>query len=208
MSAADGDRAAHWENVYARGDPATLSWHRAHLDASLALLEQAGLSPQSRVLDVGGGASTLADDLLARGVTALSVLDLSPAALAAARARLGERAAMVGWLAGDITRIPLSAAGYTHWHDRAVLHFLDDDAARAYAMQAQRAVAAGGFAVIGGFAPEGPQRCSGLSVVRRSAAQIAALLGDAFVPVDERAEVHRTPSGREQAFVYALLRRR
>jgi SAM-dependent methyltransferase len=202
------DRARHWEQVYTQKAANGVSWYRDHLDVSLELLAQAGLSPESRVLDVGGGASTLVDDLLDRGVRHVTVLDLSAASLAVAQARLGARAATVAWLAGDITRVPLSAGACTHWHDRAVLHFLLDPAdLRAYAAQAERAVAPAGHAVIGGFAPDGPERCSGLQVARRSAEEIAAVLGPAFALVDDRHERHRTPGGAEQAFAYALLRR-
>lgn len=194
----------HWEKVYRDKSAEAVSWYRPHLEVSLALLDEAGLAPSSRVIDVGGGASTLVDDLVARGVGAISVLDLSAAALDVARQRVASPA--VQWLVGDITGIAVPAGGFTHWHDRAVLHFLPD--AAAYARQAAHAVAPGGFAVIGGFAPDGPERCSGLPVTRRSAADIAAALGPAFELLDTRRERHRTPWGSEQAFEYALLRRR
>ena len=196
------------EAVYTRKAAGAVSWYRAHLEVSLALLERAGLSPQSRVIDVGGGASTLVDDLLQRGVGHITVLDLSAASLAVAKARLGEQAARVAWLPGDITRVPLSAGAYSHWHDRAAMHFLTDAAdVRAYAAQAARAVESGGHALIAGFAPDGPERCSGLSVARRSAQEIAAAMAPHFVLVESRREDHRTPGGAEQAFVYVLLRR-
>ena len=127
------------------------------------------------MIDVGGGASTLVDDLLARGVMRVTVLDLSAQALAVARERLGARADAVAWLAADLLEAPLPEAGFDLWHDRAVLHFLvDADAAARYARQAAHAIAPGGHAVIGGFAPDGPERCSGLTVARRSADDIAA----------------------------------
>jgi SAM-dependent methyltransferase len=194
----------HWEKVYRDKAADAVSWYRPHLELSLALLEDTGLSAASRVLDVGGGASTLVDDLVARGVAAVTVLDLSAAALAVARRRVN--ASSVCWLAVDIVDAPLPAGGFTHWHDRAVLHFLPD--ATDYARQAAHALAPGGFAVIGGFAPDGPERCSGLPVTRRAAAQIAAALGPAFELLGERREVHLTPWGSEQAFQYAVLRRR
>ena len=194
----------HWEKVYREKAADAVSWFRPHLDTSLALLAAAGLDRDSRVIDVGGGASTLVDDLVARGVADISVLDLSPAALAVARARLPRAA--VDWIAGDLADAPLPRARFTHWHDRAVLHFLAD--ASAYARQAAHAIAPGGVAVIGGFAPHGPERCSGLPVTRRSAADVAAALGPAFALIDARDEVHRTPWGSEQAFAWAVLRRR
>jgi SAM-dependent methyltransferase len=203
------DSANHWESVYASKASTSVSWYAEHLEVSLDLLDKAGLSAESRVIDVGGGASTLVDDLLDRGVQHLTVIDLSAAAMAVARERIGARASSVAWLPGDITRIPLSASGYTHWHDRAVLHFLTGDTeVRAYAAQAERAVMSGGHAVIGGFAPDGPERCSGLPVARRSAEDIAACLGANFELIETRKHHHRTPGGAEQAFEYALLRRR
>ena len=202
------DTTGHWEAVYQQKASTGVSWYRQHLDTSLALLEQAGLNSSSRIIDVGGGASTLVDDLIDRGVADIMVLDLSAASLGVARSRLGARASGVKWLAGDVTRLALPATAYSHWHDRAVLHFLTESAdVRTYAAQATRALETGGYAVIGGFAPDGPERCSGLPVVRRSAQDIAAALGPAFTLVASRAERHRTPVGSEQSFVYAVLRK-
>ena len=203
------DPTGHWQDVYRNKASDSVSWFRPHLETSLELLEGAGLAPASRVIDVGGGASTLVDDLLDRGLTALTVLDLSSQALAVARDRLGGRAAQVTWLAQDLLSAPLPAAGFDLWHDRAVLHFLTDpDAARRYAAQAAHALRPGGHAVIGGFAPDGPERCSGLAVARRSAEDIAALMGPDFTLVAQRREQHTTPGGSPQAFAWALLQRR
>lgn len=205
----ESDMAQHWEEVYRLKDARSVSWFRAHLDDSLALLAQAGVNPDSRLIDVGGGASTLVDDLLDRGLTRICVLDLSEAALAVARQRLGTRAAGVDWRVGNITDVALPARAFTHWHDRAVLHFLTDPAAlAAYARQAFHALQPSGHAIIGGFAPDGPERCSGLTVARRSADDIAAVMGEGFELIDARRQIHRTPGGAEQSFAYALLRRR
>jgi SAM-dependent methyltransferase len=202
-----GDRA-HWDAVYRSRAPQAVSWYRPHLDVSLELLRQAGLDAGTRLIDVGGGASTLVDDLLAFGLAHPTVLDLSDAALAAARERLGARGASVHWLAVDVLEAALAPGAFDLWHDRAVLHFLHarTDTAR-YAGQAARAVRPGGRAVIGGFAPEGPERCSGLPVARRSARDIAALFAPAFRLIDQRSEFHVTPAGATQAFAYALLER-
>lgn len=202
------DRKMHWEDVYLQKSSTAVSWYRDHLDVSLRLLRESGLNTASRVIDVGGGASTLVDDLLELAVGAMTVLDLSSASLQVAQARLGPRAERVDWLTGDATRHSLPEAVFTHWHDRAVLHFLTDlQDIRAYAAQAARAVAPGGHAVIGCFAPDGPERCSGLRVARRSAEDIAAALGPAFHLVSTAVERHVTPGGNAQSFAYALLRR-
>ena len=186
-----------------------MSWYRPHLDASLRLLQKHGLTASSSLIDVGGGASTLVDDLLAGGLERMTVLDLADEALDVARTRLGPHAGRVDWIVGDVTTAPLPSAMFDFWHDRAVLHFLtDDSAARAYAVAASRAIKPGGIAVVSGFAPDGPAKCSGLVVARRSANDIAAVLGSSFELIDEAREFHRTPRRSEQPFAYAVLRRR
>lgn len=198
--------AAHWDDVYRRKGATAVSWFRPHLDVSLALLKAAGLGG-ARVVDVGGGASTLVDDLLAAGAAHVTVVDLAAEGLAIARARLGDDP-RVAWRVGDIGGIALEPGGFDLWHDRAVLHFIHEpDALARYAAQAARAVRPGGGAVIGGFAPDGPERCSGLPVARRDAAAIADILGDAFELVEARAELHTTPAGSPQSFAWVRLRR-
>lgn len=201
-------RPAHWQRVYETKATDSVSWFRPHLDTSLELMERAGLSSRSRVIDIGGGASTLVEDLLDRGVKNITVLDIASKPLAIARARLGSRAQDANWLVGDVLRAELPTGGFDIWHDRALLHFLDDPAdLAAYSKQAARAVTAGGYAVIGGFAPGGPEQCSGLPVARRSAEAIAQVLAPSFSLLDTRSERHHTPAGNEQSFAYALLKR-
>lgn len=197
----------HWNRVYATKAPESVSWYRPRLQVSLELLDHAGLAPGSSIIDVGGGASTLVDDLLDRGVRQITVLDVAAEGLALARHRLGERGQSVRWIEADLRVADLPAAAYDLWHDRAVLHFLTDpsDAAR-YAAQASHAVRKGGHAVIAGFGPDGPERCSGLPVARRSAEDIARVMGPTWALVEQRAEQHVTPGGNLQSFVYALLR--
>lgn len=208
MTTSSSPKASHWQDVYQRKPADSVSWYRPHLETSLALLHQAGLSPSSRVIDVGAGASTLVDDLVERGVALVTVLDLSDQALSVARARIGERAGQVTWLAADLLTAPLPEGGFDLWHDRAVLHFLTDPSdAERYARQAFRAIRPGGRAVIGGFAPNGPERCSGLPVARRSPEDVATLLGPGFRLLGQVNESHITPGGSEQAFAWALLQR-
>jgi len=203
------DHQAHWEKVYQTKAADSVSWYRQHLDVSLELLEHGGLSSVSKLIDIGGGASTLVDDLLERGMTGVTVLDISEAALAVPQARLGAHAKAVNWIVADILHAELPEAGFDLWHDRAVFHFLTDPVdARTYAQQAGRAVKSGGYALIAGFAPDGPERCSGLPVARRSADDIARIFAPAFFLQQVRSEHHLTPAGTAQSFAYALLKRR
>src|SRR5215472_4659016 len=125
------DSQAHWEKVYTEKAPNQVSWYRPHLDTSLALIEQAAPSRSASIIDVGGGESTLVDDLLARGYENITVLDISQTAIDANRRRLGKLADRVHWLAADITTVELKPAAYDLWHDRAVFHFLTSPADRA-----------------------------------------------------------------------------
>jgi len=199
----------HWQAVYTDKSAAEVSWYRPHLDRSLALIDALALARDACVVDAGGGASTLVDDLLSRGFTAPTVIDLAPAALAVSQARLGERAAQVRWVVGDVTTALVPASSVDLWHDRAVFHFLTDEARRAaYVARVTEAVRPGGHVLIATFALDGPERCSGLTVQRYDADGIARTLGPAFEKAAEAREVHETPKGGRQAFTYCVCRRR
>jgi len=199
---------AHWQAVYRDKTPPQTSWHRAHLDESLRLIDALALPSQAPVLDVGTGRSTLVDDLLLRGFADIDALDVSSAALQDTRARLGADALRVHWIAADVLGADLPGTRYALWHDRAVFHFLIEADLRArYVERCARAVRPGGHAVIATFAPDGPERCSGLPVARYDAAQLAAEFAPAFEPVAETRELHLTPWNSEQAFTYVVLRR-
>lgn len=208
-SIAQADLSLHWDRAYQRNGAENVSWFAPHLGTSLELLRSAGLSARSTVIDVGGGASTLVDDLLLAGLQQVVVLDVSEQALALSRARIGDSDPRVRWQVADIRTAELGRGQFDFWHDRAVLHFLSahEDLVR-YAAQAYAALRPGGHALIAGFGPEGPERCSGLPVARRSAEDIARILGDEFVLIEHRCERHTTPGGNTQDFVYVLLRRR
>jgi ubiquinone/menaquinone biosynthesis C-methylase UbiE len=185
-----------------------VSWYAPHLTTSLELIRASGLPTSARIIDVGGGASTLVDDLLAQGYGAVTVLDVSAQALAVSRRRLGDGADAVHWIVGDVTEVDLDSDGFDIWHDRASLHFLtkDDDLHR-YVATLSCALATGGHAIIATFAPEGPEQCSGLTVRRYDAQQLCDLLGDGFECLSHRSEVHTTPSGNPQAFTYTSIRK-
>lgn len=197
----------HWDKVYATKGPAEVSWFRPHLERSIAFLEAANVGLGASVIDVGGGASTFVDDLLDRGYGNVTVLDLSQQALDSARARLGERASRVRWICADVTMAPLEAAAYDFWHDRAVFHFLRDRLARErYVANVRRALKPGGHIVVATFGPHGPEKCSGLEVMRYSAEELHAEFGSEFARLASATERHVTPWGTEQEFVYCYCR--
>lgn len=200
---------AHWEAVYRSKAADQVSWYRPHLDLSLALLKRFGPGPQAALIDVGGGASTLVDDLVAEGYTDITVLDLSAVALDVARQRLAAVAERIQWFAEDVRDAPLPAVRYDLWHDRAVFHFLTQAADReAYVRQLLKACRPGAHVVLATFALDGPLKCSGLEVQRYDAAGLQAVLGPRFELLHEARELHATPWGSVQSFQYAVFRLR
>lgn len=199
-----GDRA-HWNRAYEGQDDAALSWYQAEPQPSLDLIVGDGPGREASILDIGGGASRLTDALLDAGYRDLSVLDISDAALSVTRQRLGDRASRVAFIAADITAWT-SPRRWDVWHDRAVLHFLTSEADQAaYRRALMAATAAGSIAVIGSFAPDGPERCSGLPVQRWSAGTLARFLAPEFRLLVRRRHRHETPKGAAQSFEFAVL---
>jgi 2-polyprenyl-3-methyl-5-hydroxy-6-metoxy-1,4-benzoquinol methylase len=197
----------HWERVYTTKAATDVSWFQEHAQRSVHLIEQTGAAKNASIIDVGGGASTLVDDLLGQGYSNITVLDLSETALAAARVRLGEHARGVAWLAGDITQIELPRHAYDVWHDRAVFHFLTTRQEReAYVQAVLCAVKPGGYVIVATFAEDGPEKCSGLPVMRYSADGLHAQFGAPFTLLQREREEHHTPFGTVQKFIYCLCR--
>ncbi len=201
------DSKTYWEGVYERNPPMSSSWYQHEASRSLDLLVSLGVGPTSNIIDVGGGDSTLVDGVVARRMGRVTVLDLSRTALQRARMRLGSNADPVTWMEGDVLQANLPSHFYDVWHDRAVFHFLTDREDRLrYVAAATSALKPGGAVVIATFALEGPERCSGLQVERYDSEMLAREFGDAFALVSALHDVHRTPSGAEQQFTYAVLR--
>lgn len=197
----------HWDSVYRTRGSEQVSWYQPHLDRSLAFLEATGLGRDARVIDVGGGASTFVDDLLDRGYTNVTVLDLSAAALDLAKGRLGSRASQVKWICADVTDPQLPSEAYEFWHDRAVFHFLREPAARArYVSAVRRMLKPGGHIVVATFGPHGPEKCSGLDVMHFTPEALHAEFGPEFARLSDAVEMHTTPWGSEQEFVYCYCR--
>jgi 2-polyprenyl-3-methyl-5-hydroxy-6-metoxy-1,4-benzoquinol methylase len=183
--------------------PDQVSWFRPHLETSLALIESAAPGRDAAIIDVGGGTSTLVDDLLSRGYTNATVLDISRSALDVAKKRLAGAWKSVQWLCADVTRAELPAHAYDLWHDRAVFHFLTQpDQRRNYVSKVISSLKPGGHIIVSTFGPEGPTRCSGLDVVRYDAHSLKAEFGSRFRVVDSSTELHRTPFETDQQFFY------
>jgi ubiquinone/menaquinone biosynthesis C-methylase UbiE len=198
----------HWEKVYSTKATDAVSWFQTHAGLSLDLIKATGVGRDAAIIDVGGGASTLVDDLLANGYTNLSVLDLSAAALAATQKRLGSLASGVQWIEADITKANLPANRFDVWHDRAVFHFLTSPEDRAAYVQAVfRSVRPGGHVIVATFAEDGPEKCSGLPVMRYRADELHDEFGASFSLLRSEKEAHHTPSGTVQQFVYCYCRR-
>lgn len=202
------DRKQHWEQVYTTKASDAVSWFQEHADQSLRMIHHTGLGKNAAIIDVGGGASTLVDDLVAEGYTDVTVIDLSPTALAVAKQRLGPHSSVVHWIEGDITRVESPIHHFDIWHDRAVFHFLTEPADRnAYVAQVMNSVRPGGHVIVATFAEDGPEKCSGLSVMRYQPESLHAEFGDAFRLVNHEKEAHHTPFGTVQQFIYCYCRK-
>jgi SAM-dependent methyltransferase len=200
-------RHTHWQNVYIKKGENEVSWFQANPVPSLELIAQVGATPASAIIDIGGGASRLVDSLIDRGFKYLTVLDLSEAALEAAKARLGSNAAQVDWIVADATVWEPQKA-FDLWHDRAAFHFLTEDRDRtAYVARLERALKVGGYAIIATFALDGPERCSGLPVVRYDPDSLGKTLGRGLQLVHTRRHAHATPWGSSQSFQFSVFRR-
>lgn len=194
------DAKAHWERIYTERSPQEASWYQQEPALSLALLRRSGVSKDQPIIDVGGGASTLVDHLLAARYRRAAVLDISPLALAYAQRRLGAAAAKVEWYPADVTDF-WPPHRFAIWHDRAVFHFLARaEARRGYLESLQRALSPDGQVIIAAFALDGPTQCSGLDVVRYDAPSLTATLGEGFTLLESEEETHLTPAGVTQRF--------
>ena len=201
------DRRAHWDGVYRTKREDEVSWFQARATLSLELIHAAGVEHDASIIDVGGGVSRLVDGLSQEGFANLTVLDVSEAAMESAKARLGTGASGVTWIVADVTQWE-PASTYDVWHDRAAFHFLTAPEDRAaYAKRVLQAVQPGGHVIIGTFTLDGPERCSGLPVVRHDAQSIGNVLGPSFVLIETRRDDHQTPMGGNQKFQFSRFQR-
>jgi SAM-dependent methyltransferase len=197
----------HWQHVYATRAPEEVSWHEQSPQTSLELIDASGVAGDAPIIDVGGGSSRLAGELLRRGYSDVTVADVSGTALERARGELGEGATRVTWVEADVRDHDFGRS-FELLHDRALLHFMVEEHDRAgYLATLRRSLAAGGHLIIATFGPDGPTQCSGLPVRRYGAEAVSKLLGPEFELLSTRLREHTTPSGRSQQFHYAHLRR-
>lgn len=198
----------HWEKVYSTKAASDVSWFQPHAELSLKIIRNTGVAKTAAIIDVGGGASTLVDDLLDEGFSKLTVLDLSAAALATAQTRLAARAANVNWREANILQAEFANHSIDVWHDRAVFHFLTNETERQqYVHKVMQAVKPGGFVIVATFAEDGPTKCSGLPVMRYSANELHSEFGAPFQLLGHEQEAHQTPAGQIQKFVYCFCKK-
>jgi len=201
-------RKDHWEQVYATRPAENLGWYEPHLQTSFAWIEACELDQDAAIIDVGGGASTLADDLLKGGHRSITVLDISMQAVSSAKASLETKADLVTWIVGDITSVDFPSDSYELWHDRAVFHFLTaPDQQQKYRDNLIKALKPGGHLIIGVFALEAPSTCSGLPVQRYSHGELGRVFGSELELQRHHQELHTTPSGVEQMYLYCHFRK-
>ena len=202
------DKQTHWESIYRTKKPDSVSWYQPSLRLSLELIRRTGLPKDAALIDIGGGASTLVDDLLSLSYSDITVLDISTQSLDYSKVRLGPRAASVKWIAGDITALDLSQFSCAVWHDRAVFHFLVEEQDRSkYCEVMEASLRPGGFVVIATFGPHGPSKCSALDIVRYDPHSLLLTLGSSLKLISSQVENHVTPTGATQEFVYCLLQK-
>ena len=197
------DTQAHWAQIYETKSPDETSWYESHLQTSLDWISDAATDHSASIIDVGGGESTLIDDLLVRGYSALTVLDLAGAAIKKSQDRLERAAKSVNWIVGDVTTIAFPVNTYNIWHDRAVFHFLTNPEQRlAYIRQTTSALKIGVQVVMATFGPQGPQKCSGLDTNRYDAESLSREMGPRFRLIRSSTVLHHTPKGTTQQFLY------
>ncbi|HWP82407.1 MAG TPA: class I SAM-dependent methyltransferase [Bacteroidota bacterium] len=200
---------SHWEKIFTKKKSTEVSWYKPRLEISLRLIKLAAVGNSAAIIDIGGGDSALVDDLLKSGYSNITVLDISQPALDRTRARLGEKSENISWLNADITQSELPSNSYDLWHDRAMFHFLIDATAReAYVRRCQIAVKPGGAVIIATFAADGPEQCSGLPTMRYSPEELQRHMGPSFRLIESIPEMHITPHGKPQSFVYCLFRKK
>ena len=201
------NQKAHWDKVYSTKPAEAVSWFAPHLETSLKLIHTASARKDAAIIDIGGGESTLVDDLFNEGYRNLSVLDISQTAIEVAKERMGQNASAIQWYCVDIAQASLPEAHFDIWHDRAVFHFLTKQSDRdQYVERVKRSLKHGGYVIMATFGPEGPTQCSDLDVERYDTQELHNQFGDSFELLQSSTEMHQTPMGTSQQFLYCFCR--
>jgi len=201
------NQKAHWDKVYSTKPAEAASWFAPHLETSLKLIHTASTNKDAAIIDIGGGESTLVDDLFNEGYRNLSVLDISQKAIDIAKSRMGQNASAIQWYCVDIAQASLPEAHFDIWHDRAVFHFLTKQSDRdQYVERVKRSLKHGGYVIMATFGPEGPTQCSDLDVERYDTQELHNQFGDSFELLQSSTEMHQTPMGTTQQFLYCFCR--
>ncbi len=203
------DRKEHWEKVYNTKSHKEVSWFTEHATVALELISQTKIGKENSIIDIGGGASTLVDDLMKQGFEDITVIDISSKALEIAKSRLGHEASKVIWIEADILESNFNNRNYDLWHDRAVFHFLTSDLERIqYKGKLAKHLANGGHAILSIFADDGPEKCSGLTIRRHGNSELEQFMGPEFELVFHSRTIHQTPSKTDQKFINMIFQRK
>ncbi len=198
----------HWERVYTTKATDAVSWFQESATQSIDFINKSKVPLSASIIDIGGGASILIDNLVAKSYSNLSVLDLSGAALLASQNRLKEASKNIKWIEGNILDVDFERHSFDLWHDRAVFHFLTNaEDRKKYIDLLSKAVKPNGHIIIATFAEDGPLQCSGLPVMRYSVEELHSELGQEFTLIESKKELHHTPFNTVQSFIYCYFRR-
>ena len=197
----------HWNAVHGRREPEQLTWYQPTPRRSLKLIQSSGVGPTQRIVDIGGGSSRLCDELVEAGFGDVTVVDISAEALGHVKTRLSDSTDAVTLIECDVD-VFLADQSFDLWHDRAVFHFLTDHRDRNRYVDSMMANLTGrGHVVMATFGLDGPETCSGLPVRRYGPESLTASLGGSLEPILFEEELHETPTGGTQHFLYGLFRR-
>lgn len=201
------ERKKHWENIFETKDTTKVSWYQPVPETSLKLIEKLNLPKNTNIIEIGSGDSFLADFLMDKGYSEITLLDISEKALEKIKKRLSEKADSISFIAADAT-VFSSSKRYGLWHDRAVFHFLaEEDEIRNYLKNVSEKLISEGYLILGTFSNNGPDMCSGLKVRQYDEDQITKIFSRDFKKIECFTQNHITPSGSAQNFLFCVFQK-